>query len=356
MRQQAMNRAGKLAVVVMTAGLAAGAASAQSSSNGMVMPGVHGAKTNTVKFFTPPPDASDPKFAELREWNARKVAAEKELRKIRLKHFGPIKKVEIRQAGIGKLREITDPAAFPAMLTVFEREEMDVRSAIFDHLADMKDDRGDATLAWAAVFEKDKKVRDAAAQRVTKRVKETGGEVSNSIKAVVAEGLNREDPNVNAGAGNLANLLKLYEAIPLLIQNQVRNPASGNGDDAGDLAYIYIGTQRSFIADLRPVVGQNAVAFDPVPGVLTEGVVLRVIDAFVFQYNVEVHDSLIALSSDGWGKNTAALGWDPSKWAKWYDEEFLPHRQRISDEAARKADAEERAKEKEVAGEKKKAV
>ncbi len=44
----------------------------------------------------------------------------------------------------------------------------------------------------------------------------------------------------------------------------------------GQISNIFIARQASFVSDLTPIVGQSAVGFDPVPGVLTTGVVLAV--------------------------------------------------------------------------------
>lgn len=44
----------------------------------------------------------------------------------------------------------------------------------------------------------------------------------------------------------------------------------------GQISNIYVATQRSFVSDLNPIVGESAVGFDPTTNVLTEGVVLAV--------------------------------------------------------------------------------
>ncbi|MGQ0627270.1 MAG: HEAT repeat domain-containing protein [Phycisphaerales bacterium] len=314
----------------------AGHTSAQSTGLAMPMPGA-GARTQGALWVQPPLDPSDPRMAEIRAANGRRAAAEKELRRIRVKHFGQMRRTEIRQAGITKLREFKDPAVFPVLLSLFDREGPDVRTAVLDHLMDQATPQGDATLAWAAVFDKDPTYRRQAAERVGKRAKATG-EVPGPVQAVVAEGLRRDDSAVLAGAANLANVLKLFDAIPLMVAAQVRNPAAGQSTDpVGDLAYIYVGTQRTFVADLMPVVGESSVAFDPQVEVLSEGTVLRVIDAFVFEYSGDVHGSLVELSKAGWGgQETAQMGWDAKKWMAWYDGEFLPHRQRLADEEYRR--------------------
>lgn len=44
----------------------------------------------------------------------------------------------------------------------------------------------------------------------------------------------------------------------------------------GQTANVYVATQRSFISDLDPIVGESAVGFDPTTGVVPEGVTLLV--------------------------------------------------------------------------------
>lgn len=287
-----------------------------------------------------PPDASDPSQRAVNEFNKRKAQYSKEMKRIRLKHFGTINKTEIRQAGIAKLREYTDPAAFGAMLEIYQDEGMDVRLAVLDHLASQKSLEGDGVLAYCAVFDKNAEARSAARERLAKR--EARGEfVPNVIQNVVAAGLSSRKPREAAAAGELARSLALFQAIPMMAAAQAQ-PAGqywgGQPDDPSkSLAYILVGTQRSYVADLTPVVGEGAVAFDPQVGVITEGVVLRVINAYVFQYNVDLHNTLVGMTSDAWGQPTAHLGWDKQKWQEWYDRDFGPMLQKQADEKARAA-------------------
>ena len=65
---------------------------------------------------------------------------ERELKKLKLKYFGSIRKTEIRQEGIARLREYTDPLIYPALIKIFEREHADVRTAILDMLYDQDSD------------------------------------------------------------------------------------------------------------------------------------------------------------------------------------------------------------------------
>ncbi|MFN0132336.1 MAG: hypothetical protein ACKVW3_07390 [Phycisphaerales bacterium] len=283
------------------------------------------------------PDPTDPRMEEYRAQQRRRVALERDLYKLRADHFGQMRNPTIRQAGIDKLRTYTDPAIFPSLLKIFAREKEDVRLAVLNHLASIKTDAADATIAWAAVFDKDRAFRDAASRTVVARAAETSGPPER-VKSVVAEGLARSDDATLAAAAHLADALNLVQAIPMLINAQLGGGGSvgtGGGGGDGALALIVVGTQTAFVSDLQPVVGDGAVAFDPTLAVITEGSVLRVINATVVTYRYEVHGPLVALSSRAWGRSTEKLGFDQRAWAMWYENEFLPARAAEPPRAAR---------------------
>jgi hypothetical protein len=289
------------------------------------------------------PDPGSPEQKAYTQRMKTKAQQEKELKKLRATYFRATKNVEVRQVGITKLREYTDPAIFPSLLALFQGEGADTEGAVLDHLRDLKTDEADASLAWAAVFGKEKPFREAATKRLTARVKEAG-EASNRVKWPISLGL-RDTSNTTVAAGaKLAQVLGLYEAIPMLINAQVVGGAgpSSRADDGGDaaLAYILVGKQQAFVSGLTPVVGDNAVAFNPQLSVLTEGTVLRVIDAVVITYRTEVNSALIGLSTQGWGgQSTAQLGWDQKAWREWYSREFVPYRRKADAELASAAAA-----------------
>lgn len=260
-----------------------------------------------------------------------RVEVERDLRKLRAKYFGPIRNREIRQIGIDKLREYTDAQIYPSLLSIFEREDKDVRTAIIEHLADQKTDEADATIAWGAVYDKQEWFRQTAGKRLRERTQDAG--VPNMVKWVVASGLKSPSDTEVASAANLAGQLKLFEAIPMLINAQVTGGGGGGLPPA--IADIIIGTQQAFIADLQPVVGDNAVAFDPTLGVVTDGTVLRILGASVVTYRTEVNRALVGLADSGWdGRSTASLGWDNSAWRAWYANEFKPYRAKLEAQAA----------------------
>jgi len=292
------------------------------------------------------PDPGSPLARQYAAAQKRKLATERELKLIRAKHFRNIRGTEMRQAGIAKMTAYTEPVLFPPMLEVFGGEGADVQNALLDHFADQNVDEGDATIAWAAVFGKDKPFRDAARARLIAKARANEGKVSSRVKSVIAIGLKKERTSEVVAAATLAADLRLFDAIPMLIAAQAVGQVSGTAAGVGDggqgddsaLAYIVVGKQVAFVSDLTPVVGNSAVAFDPTLSVATEGVVMRVIDAFVVTYRIEVHNSLVGLANGGWdGRSTAPLGWDGRAWRQWYAREFVPYRRDIDAKAGQVA-------------------
>lgn len=288
-----------------------------------------------MKNLVPAPDSPQAKAHAAA--NRTRVQVEKDLKKIRAKYFRSTRNTETRQLGILEIRKHTDPAVFPLLLSTFEGEGIDAEDAVFDHLRDLKIDEADATLAWAAIYGQSPDYRQRATKRLLVRTAELG-ESSYRVKSAVALGLREQANQPLTAAAQLASTLGLYEAIPMLIQAQVGvGNGSGNGNTAdgnGALAYILVGRQEAFVANVTPIVGDSAVAFDPQLAVVTEGVVMRVIDAVVITYRVEVHAALVALSTRGFGgQSTARLGYDQRAWRTWYANEFVPYRRKLDDDA-----------------------
>ncbi len=274
----------------------------------------------------PPAGEDDDSFITDKQARQHKAEMERELRKLRVKYFGSMRKIEIRQEGISRLRTYTDPLIFPALVTIFEREQHDVRMAILDHLVEQKSQEGDVTLAWIAAFDKDEMIRQEALYRVRERMA-VQKELPQRIKYMIYQALRSgSDEKIN-GAAQLAESLKFFDAIPWLITAQFGGPNSGGGgtpEPRGDLAWIVVGTQTAFVSDLTPVVGDSAVAFDPTLSTLTTGTILRVQDAVVTTYRTIIQTVLVNMSSEAWGKPTDGLGFSGPRWWKWYREDYLP--------------------------------
>jgi hypothetical protein len=307
--------------MALVLGMLAGRAAAQ----GMVAP-MTGGGSGGGPVVVHPDDPNDPRVQEYARQQKHRVEVEKELCKLRADYFGTMRNVEIRQAGISKLRKYRDPALYPSLLKIFKKEKMDVRGTILDMLADAKSDLGDTTLAWGAIFDESKEYRDASSRRLMQRLRDSSTQVTPRIKGVIAEGLKTGTEEEMGAAAHLAQTLKLYEAIPLLISAQVGGStvATGAGGPETSLAWILVGTQTAYVSDLTPVVGDHAVGFDPTVSVVTEGTVLSVQDAVVITYRFEVHNALVGMSSEAWGQPTDRLGFDIPKWRKWYTDDFLP--------------------------------
>ena len=248
------------------------------------------------------------------------------LESMQKKHFRSIRREEQRREGIAELRQITDSAAFQPMFEVLQNEKDDVRGAMLEHFS-AQGLPGQAALAWVAIHAEDKTLRHTATLLM-----ETP--VGASVLAILDHALRDTRHAVVSNAATLANALDVFEAIPLLIFNQATQ--DDYDGDTGDLAWIAVGTQQSYVQNLVPVVGDNVAAFNPIIGTVTEGFVLAIQDAVVVVYRTEVHFALRNLTTRDWGRSTDHLGWDMKKWWAWYNEEYVPYkRAQTSTEASR---------------------
>ncbi len=274
------------------------------------------------------PDPEDPYWQAYAAQCKLQRETKQEMLRFRRDYFSQDRTTETRQVGMSLLRERYNQAGlYPLLLEVFEHDD-DVRLGLLDMFVETATPEADATLAWEAVFDRDAGMRAAARVRLLDRIETVGG-VSDQIKLVIGAGLQKEvDSEVIAAAG-LAEVLRLYEMVPLLIAAQVGGGGGGGGggaggERAGNLGYIVIAQQQSFVSDLQPVVANSAVGFDPTLSVVTEGVVLEVSDAVVITYRTEVFYSLTRMTTDALGRPTGGWGMDPGKWWDWYAKEWKP--------------------------------
>lgn len=279
---------------------------------------------------------NDPDVVAYRELRRKQIPAEKEMYRIRGRHFNGVRNVEIRQAGIDKIRAFDDPDFYPCLIEIFEGRGRDVEDAILDIFFDAGNDLGDATLAWVAVSGKTQEFRTAAASRLLHRTGKVG-RVSDRIKLVVMSSLRGKNESRIIAAAQLSQVLGLFEAIPWLISAQVTGAqVNTGGPGRGDLAWILVGTQTAFVSDLTPVVGESSVAFDPQLDVITEGSLLRIHDAVAVIYRREVNAALIDLSTRLTGRPTRDLGWNVPAWWDWYRAYYVPWKtMRDAEELAR---------------------
>jgi len=265
--------------------------------------------------------------AEREGRRAELARAEKELKRIRWKYIRNVRNAELRQVGISKIREYDDPALYPSLFEIFEREGKDVLIAILDMLEEGANEEADAALAWASVFQKDEAIRAEAEKRLADRV-EALGQVPTRVQSVIAMGLRGTGHEAAGEAAELADEFDLVQAIPAMINAQISGTTAQVGSSGrqgdGALGYILVAQQVSFVSDLTPIVGESAVGFDPTVSVVSEGVVMEVFDAHVVTYRTIVNNALINLTSRHYGRSTEGLAWDRQAWQNWYEREFLP--------------------------------
>ena len=239
----------------------------------------------------------------------------RQIRRIRHEYLGDMRAVEFRSRGIDELRGFTDPAAFGPLIEVLAAEKDDVRLAMLEHFAGQGDD-GQAALAVMAIHDPSEAYRHEAMRRMI-------SPASPPVLRVLDTGLRSIRHDIANHAGTLAGSLKALQAIPLLIFAQATQDPF---DEPGDLAWIAVATQRAFVAGIEPIVGSGAGAFRPIPGIVQEGAILRIVDAVVIFYRTEIHRVLVMMTTDDWGRSTAHLGYDMNAWWHWYNEQYVPDR------------------------------
>ncbi|MEO0715674.1 MAG: hypothetical protein AAFY58_01645 [Planctomycetota bacterium] len=247
----------------------------------------------------------------------REIAFERDLRRINGQHFRT-RDVERRQIGLAKLGKFTEPWQYAPLLHVLGNAGDDVARTLTQHLADQDNDDARAVLAWAAIHSNVEILAEHATDELVRGQKPIGRPALGVIAASIAEG----DTETTTRAALLTESLALIELIPLLIEAQVGStqPTRRRGDNA----WIMVGTQTAYVADLTPVVSDSAVAFDPQIAVITEGTLLRVNDAVVVTVRSEVHGVLFRMTSSMLGRPTNTLGYDVPVWRTLWADELAP--------------------------------
>ncbi len=280
--------------------------------------------TGVIKYLSPLPENGTvppivewhPEYEQELAYRARVRGYDRQLKIIRYKYFGVRKLASLRQQGFDELTEFTDPAAFKPMVRAFAREKDDVRLAVLDHLA-KQDEDGMAVLAWIAITDDDQAIRHEASKRLA-------APASDRVLEQLDMALRSPDHTVAMHAAVLAGTLDAVEVIPLLIFAQAAGvPAA---QQTGDLAWIAIETQRAFVAGVVAVAGDSSGSFQPIIGKISEGTLMRVVDAVVIVYRTEVHRTLVAMSSSDWDQPTDGLNYNINAWWHWYNEEYVPYK------------------------------
>jgi hypothetical protein len=249
---------------------------------------------------------------------------------LRARNFTPGSSPKVRASGLAALKDCRDPAAFESMYRALRGQKPDVLAAMLDAFA-AGGDEGQYALASVAIQDPDAAVRAEATRRIARPP-------SSGVLAAIDDGIRASNHQWVNNAGILSGAVHAIEAVPQLIFAQyVQGPAAGEAD--GDRAWIAIGTTTSYVANVIPVVGDNAAAFQPVIGQILEGVVFRVQDCVATAYHGGVHDALVAMTTFDSGTDTASIGWDMRAWATWFDHTYVPLKKRQDEQLAKAASA-----------------
>ncbi len=265
-----------------------------------------GAVPPIAGMMAPPPDEVLARRAELREVG-------REVRRIRHRYLGGMRDPGKRREGIEALRRFTEPDELVVLIEELRSEQDDVRLALLDHLASAGG-HGQMALARMAIHDPGEAIRHEASARVS-------SPPGPGVLAVIDDGLRSPRHAVANAAGSLAGSVNALQAIPLLIFAQVTGDRPA---EQGDLAWIAFQTQRAYVQRIDAVVGDNSAAFIPIPGIVTDGSILRVVDAVVVIYRTEVHRVLVAMTTREWGRPTDEMGYDIPRWWNWYNQEYVP--------------------------------
>jgi hypothetical protein len=222
----------------------------------------------------------------------------------------------IRSTNLQQFSQWTVPASWQALWDAMQEQQDDVKLAFLDHLT-TQGDIGEAMLAKIAIKSNDSAIRHEATRRIRRPA-------CDAVVAVIDLGLRDKRHVVANQAGLLAGKVDAFAVIPSLIFAQATADEKKND---GDLAWIAIGSQISYVANVQAVVGDGAAAFTPVIGNLQTGVLMRVQDAMVYNYRSDAHQSLVTLTTRDFGQSTADMGWDIKRWWRWFNEVYVPFKQ-----------------------------
>ncbi|MEM1071839.1 MAG: hypothetical protein AAGB48_11385 [Planctomycetota bacterium] len=243
--------------------------------------------------------------------------AEREVRRIFATFFKRTRNPDMHERGWVELeRHLPDTRLTELLLELFGGEPIELRSELLHRFAEAVPDHADVILAWAAVFGEDAELRTVAAGRLLEIVGQD--EPSRRVQVILSEGLKDSDSDTAIAAAELVQAFNLLRAVPMLAQAQAQPRQSENAVRRGALAQIVVGSQQAFVQDLTPVVATNAVGFQPTIGVVTNGVVLRVLDAVVWEYRTPIHRSLVEMTTAATGDATSRFGYDTRAWRDWY--------------------------------------
>lgn len=277
-------------------------------------------------------DPEDPRLTEFKEFRKKQLTLEKELKKLRGKHFSSTTNPSLRTDGLTKLKTYRDAWMYQSLIAVFQEEQEDVRDALIEIFTSARSDAGDRGLMWLAIAHPKQTWRSAAIESLAHRTKEAG-KPTPAMVDVASSAVVSGNASVMASAGETAAALNIFEIIPLLIQ-----AGGGGGPGPGGsfpdtvhrrpLAWVAFATQTAYVSNLRPAAGQGTIGLEPTIGFVNSGNLLVINDAVVTQAKPRfMWAPLPSLGSALSGQkidDLAQMGPDVEAWKKWYEKVGAP--------------------------------
>lgn len=242
-----------------------------------------------------------------------------------------------RRQALETIQSLSSPLELGAATHVLEGEgmrpnlvngEFDVRSALFTALA--REPRfGHPTLVGYAIAGE-----GAVALLARDSLPE---ELSPEALAVLEKGLrSSRELHINRAA-MVASAHASAALIPALIDAQFsERPTEARGDEA----WIAIGQRTAYVAGYVPVLGGGSGALQPIPGIVYEGSLLRIMESAVTIYRTEVHRGLAMVIERSTGEPAPPLGYDRERWLAWYRNDYPVLAQAYAEELSEQRRAE----------------
>ncbi len=276
-------------------------------------------------------DPEDPRLTEFKEFRKKQLVLEKELKKLRGKHFTNVTNPAFRTDGLTKLKTYRDAWMYQSLIAVFQEEQDDVRDALVEIFTSAKSDAGDRGLMWLAIAHPKATWRSAAIESLAHRTKEAGKPTPAMID-VVSNAVISGNASVVESAGVTGAALNIFEIMPLLIQAGGGGPGPGgsfpDSTHRRPLAWVAFATQTAYVSNLIPAAGQGTIGLEPVIGVVNSGNLLVINDAVVTQAKPRfAWAALPSLGSALSGQpidELAKMGPDVEAWKRWYAQVGAP--------------------------------
>ncbi len=277
---------------------------------------------------------------------------ERTLNGIRFRYFDAPPLRSRRELGMARveqaLRAEPDPRKYSIAWDVFSRVEEASRASLVDAFAAADEDAGWLMLGWLAVFE-DSPLGDRATALLEARAERVRG--LDGLREIAESGILSVHPLFAQRAGIMAVAVQLPGVVPAMIVGQIW-PPDGRSQAGGTPDLIVVRQPLAPYLTFDDLLAPRALRTGSIEAEMAGSGIIEVdrrvfggqfgrrgaylprdfsvprYDRQKYFYRGGTHESLVALTTQLWGKPTDYLGWDVELWRRWYLEEFEPEMQR----------------------------